>query len=190
MKVKVIGPRDKAPLPDDSVLVYTVSRATDWNRGLSPFFLGPCKLYGGYKSLTVENAHQYCKVYKCHTDADGNPTGEYWKWAKAGWANPRAVRYPMGKGAKPEYALWDGVKLGYIEARKKIYIPIYYAAVKKSEAYKKLRELYQTEKAIYLWDFDGYDYERLGMTLKEVANNPNRSMGHAFILAKMLEEGK
>lgn len=190
MKVKVIGPRDKEKLQDDATLIYTVSRSTEWSRGLSPFFLGPCLLYDGYESKTVENAWQYCKVYRCHTDAEGNPTAEYWKWAKQGWANPRAVRYTMGKGVKPEYSLWAGQKLGYIEARKKIYIPIYYNAVKNTDAYKKLRELYLTEPLIYLWDFDGYDYEKFGMTLKDVANNPDRGMGHAFILAKMLEEGK
>ena len=190
MKVKVIGPKDKEKLPDDATLVYTVSRSTEWSRGLSPFFLGPCKLYGGYASKTVENAWQYSKVYKCHIDSEGNPSAEYWKWATSGWLSPKAVRHPMGKGARPEYAWWDGKKLGYIEARKTIYIPLYYNAVKKSQAYQKLRELYQTEKVIYLWDFDGYDYEKLGMTLKDVANNPDRPMGHAFILAKMLEDGK
>lgn len=71
----------------------------------------------------MENAWQYAKVYKQHTH-NGAPTSDYWDWARAGWSNPSAVRFPMGRGAKPEYSLWDGQRLGYIEARKKIYAPL------------------------------------------------------------------
>jgi hypothetical protein len=35
----------------------------------------------------------------------------------------------MGRGAKPEYSLWDGERLDYIEARKRIYAPLYARAV-------------------------------------------------------------
>jgi hypothetical protein len=73
----------------------------------------------------MENAWQYAKVYSCHTNPNsGAPTQEYWKWAREGWNNPSPVRFPMGRGAKPEYSLWDSQRLGYIEARKKIYAPL------------------------------------------------------------------
>lgn len=138
----------------------------------------------------MENGWQYTKVYKQHTDASGDPTDEYWKWARKGWSDQWAHRYPMGKGAKPEYCLWDGEKLGYIEARKKVYVPLYWKAVKKTPAYKKLKQIYETtDQIIYLWDFDGYNYESLGMSLFDVINDPTRTMGHAFILARMLEKG-
>lgn len=42
----------------------------------------------------------------------------------------------------------------------------------------------------FLIDFDGYDHYELGMTLKDVLNNSNRSMGHAFVLAAMLMKEK
>ncbi len=190
MPVKVTGPRDgKKKLPDNSVLVFTVSRASDWSKGLSPFFCGPVELYGRFIAKNVENAWQFSKVYKEHTDSNGDPTGEYFKWAEAGWNDTKAHRYPMGKGAKPEYAWWNGEKLGYIEARKRIYVPLYASSVRKTVAYKKLRELYQTGDLIYLWDFDGYDNEAQGLSLKEVINDPSKPMGHAFILKKMLESG-
>lgn len=190
MAVKVIGPRDKEPLPDGSTLVYTVSRASDWSRGLSPFLCGPVKLYGSYKAYNVENAWQYAKVYKQHVGSDGNPTPEYFEWAKKGWLSKRAHRYPMGKGAKPEYSWWDGERLGYIEARKKIYVPLYARAVKKTGAYRKLRELYDAGENLYLWDFDGYLNEKFNMTMLEVLNNPDKIMGHAFVLKRMLEKGE
>lgn len=189
MDIKVIGPRDKKELPDNSVLVYTVSRASGWSRGLSPFFCGPVKLYGGYIAKNVENAWQFSKVYKVHIGQDGDPTDEYFEWAKRGWNDNRAHRYPMGKGAKPEYSWWDGERLGYIEARKKIYVPLYARAVGKTEAYRKLRDLCKDEENIYLWDFDGYDHDKLGMTMMDVLDNPTRPMGHAFVLKRMLDKG-
>jgi hypothetical protein len=32
----------------------------------------------------MENGWQYCKVYPCHVDSEGNPTNEYFEWAKKG----------------------------------------------------------------------------------------------------------
>lgn len=33
---------------------------------------------------------------------------------------------------------------------------------------------------------DGYDHDNLGMSLTEVLNNPQRKMGHAFVLKMLL----
>jgi hypothetical protein len=190
MPVRVIGPRDKEPLPEGAVFVNTTSRSKDWGRGFSPFLLGPCELYGGRIAQTVENAWQFSKVYKCHTDAEHNPTDEYWRWAETGWASRRAERYPMGKGAAPEYSLWDGRKLSYVEARREVYVPLYYAAVLGTPAFARLRELYLAGANLVLWDFDGYDNEKLGMSLGQVLDCHDRKMGHAFVLAAMLRKGK
>lgn len=131
-------------IPEGSVMVNTTSRSTEpWSAKLSPFFLGPISLYKDYISHNVENAWQYSKVYKHHLDPNGEPTEEYFNWACSGWGKIRADRYPMGKGTKPEYSYWDGKKLGYIEARKKIYIPLYIRAVVHTDSYKKLKNLYE-----------------------------------------------
>lgn len=183
----IVGPRDTDHLAGNSILVNTTSRSQDWGRGLSPFFLGPCELYSGYISKTVENAWQFAKVYPKYADINGDPADTYWKWAAEGWADSWAHRYPAGKGAKPLYSYWDGRKLSYIEARKEIYIPLYSKAVRESEAFARLKECVEVYDNVYLWDFDGYDYRRDGITLTQVMNNPRRSMGHAFVLAMMLE---
>ena len=94
----------------------------------------------------------------------------------------------MGKGAVPLYSLWDGVKLSYVEARKKIYFPGYAKAVATTAAFSQLLEEYRNKKEITLWDFDGYDHLKLGMTIKDVVNCPTRKMGHAFVLAHLLEK--
>jgi len=176
-KVFVYGTKDISP----HNIINTTSRSNTWSRGLSPFFLSPVNI----NAYNIENVWQYSKVYKEHIDEDGNPNEDYFLWRKNGFDTRRAVRYPMGKGVIPEYSFWYGEKLNYIDARKKIYYPIYSESVIKTEAYKKLYDIYMTEKEVHLWDFDGYDYSNT--TLLEVLNNPKRKMGHAFVLAALLK---
>lgn len=190
--VYVLGPRDikkVIALKKDGVptINTTSMEKVSWSRKLSPFFLGPVKLYGSYRSRNVENAWQYSKVYQEHIDHEGNPTQEYFKWAQNGWNTKRAIRYPMEKGKLPEYSYWDGKKLGYVEARKIIYLPLYIKAVVPTEAFKKLQVEKKTHDNIVLWDFDAYDHRALGMTYEQVLNNPTKKMGHAFVLAMLLE---
>lgn len=185
--VKVIGPRN----PKDKDAINTTSISNNWSCGLSPFHLGPVHLYGGLVSLNMENAWQYAKLYPEHADKNGNPTDAYWEWAKNGWGMKKAVRYPMGKGRSPICSLWDTQKLTYVEARKKIYIPLYVKSVVFTEAYVTLCTeallKFSNGEDVVLWDFDGYNHIEEGMTFDEVANCPNRKMGHAFVLAMMLE---
>jgi len=187
MTVNVCGFRDT---PKDKTVINTTSRSTTWNRGLSPFFCGPVDLYDIYTAKNVENAWQYAKVYSEHIDwesDDERPSESYFTWAQWGWNKTTADRYPMGKGRKPMYSYWNGEKLSYIEARRKIYAPIYAKAVEKTEAFAKLKEVYSSGEEIWLWDFDGYDFRSKGMTYEEVLLNEKRKMGHAFVLAMMLE---
>jgi len=139
------------------------------------------------KSQNVENAWQYSKVYNQFVDNDQNPTSEYFEWAKQGWNNSKAVRYPMGKGAIPLFSFWDGHKYSYVEARKKIYAPLYALAVERTLMFDLLQDMYKNDGEIWLWDFDSYDYEELGMTFEDVINCEDRKMGHSFVLAMMLE---
>ena len=182
--LRICGPRDKS---GPGTVVNTTSHDTGWGRGLSPFYLGPVGLYNGHRANVFENAWQYAKVYPQHVQSNGEPSEAYFRWAEAGWAKGRAVRYPMGRGKKPFYSYWDGEKLGYIEARKKIYIPLYSRLVADTGAFRKLKELYETEGTLWLWDFDGYDHVNLGMNLNDVVECKERKMGHAFVLAMLLE---
>jgi hypothetical protein len=176
-------------IPSNAIVIDTTSRSTNWTKGLSPFILKGGHLYKEYYSKNVENAWQASKVYSEFLDKNGNPSEEYFKWALNIWNSDYAYRYPMGKGRIPEYSYWDGEKLSYVEARKKIYIPIYSRAVKESDAFKKLIYLYKNEeKDIYLIDFDGYNHVKINKTLDEVINDPNKKMGHAFVIYAILTE--
>lgn len=182
--IYVIGPRDKAP---DCTVINVTSRSKDFGKKLSPFFLGPVRLYDKFVSKNVENAWQFSKLYPQHADEYGFPTKKYWMWAQKGWNDHYAHRYPMGKGKKPLHAWWNGEKLDYISSRKKIYLPLYWIAAHDTYSFRYLCELYAKRGKIALWDFDGYDYLNLDMSLEDVLNDPKRKMGHAFVLAMMLQ---
>jgi len=170
------------PNPYTGLEIDTTSRGK--NKDLSPFYLGPVPTYiPGRTAENVENLWQFSKVYSGYERYNLAP---FFIWRDKGWANPRAQRYPMGKGAKPLFSYWDGQQLDYVTARKVIYIPAYADAVIKTQSYKLLYYTMVSEQNVVLRDFDGYDYIKMGMTLKEVANNPSKTMGHAFVLAMLL----
>lgn len=187
--IKVINFKYQGEIGD---IINTTSRSDNWSKGLSPFFCGPVDLYKNYKSINVENAWQYSKVYGHldHTDDKGDPTTSYFKWAEAGWSKIHADRYPMGKGIRPEYSYWDGDKLSYIEARKKIYIPLYSQAVQKTFAYKHLKQEYSkfgTNETLYLLDFDAHNLDPTTIDYEKLWNNDQIKVGHAYVLAMLLE---
>ena len=184
--ITIIGPRDtKVP---GTVNTTSHSNAA-WSKGLSPFALGPISLYGSHTARIFENAWQFTKLYPEHADANGQPTNQYWTWAQTGWKSTKPFRYPLGKGRKPLCSLWNGRRLDYITARQQIYIPLYRNAVKQTDAYKTLEDLYLAQGHLTLFDFDGYDHRKLGMSFKDVINCPTRICGHAFVLAIMLTHG-
>lgn len=187
--VRVVGPSElKVAEAGPTPVVWTVSKATeDWQQDLSPFFLGPVPLYSGKQSRCMENAWQYAKVYADQVDDAQNPSAAYWAWAEAGWART-AVRYPKGKGAKPLYLWWEGEKLGYFEARRRVYWPLYRDAVRKTHGFSRLQVLHR-KGPLTLFDFDGFDHERQGLGLRQVSTQTTRPMGHAFILKAMLLYG-
>ncbi len=69
-------------------------------------------------------------------------TLEYFNWRQKLRANKYAVRYPVGFNHRHNclYAIADDSKeeLGYIESRKKIYIPVYTKLAKKERQFKQL----------------------------------------------------
>lgn len=179
--IEIVGPKDRKYFEGKRVLNVT-SCSTDFCKALSPMILGPCDLYRGFVSKTVENGWQYSKVYTGYDD-DGIPNMDYFKWAVSGWSNYRGVRYPMGKGVKPLYSFWNDECLDYIQARQKIYIPLYATAARKTSAFKTLKEMYDAGENIILFDFDGYISDD---SMKSIILNPNRSLGHSFVIKMML----
>lgn len=173
--------------PYSGMAISTTSNEGEY-RELSPFVLRVLEQTIG-KSVIFENLWQFSKVYK-RFDGGDKPLPEWYMWRADGWFGDRAVRYPMGKGAIPEYSYWQGKKLGYIEARKQIYTTEYGKWVVLTKSYKQLFDLYsklsEQGSNLILLDYDAYDHRKLGMTLKDVINEPKRKMGHAFVLMMLL----
>jgi hypothetical protein len=207
--IRIFAMRRPKPecLTKENWLVHNVTSTTKekWCLEFSPFFLGPIELYPNdkdgqmYIAKNMENAWPFCKVYKQFTDTDGeSPSEEYWKWAEKGWKDSKPHRFPLGRTAvKPLYSLWNGRKLNYIEARKTIYAPLYAKYVEQTDAYKKLNEIYikyccggdddKSKRPMALIDFDGWDHLGQGYNLEQVIDMEKPKMGHAFVLAGLLE---
>jgi len=183
--IRVAGKRDI--IPSGFLVIDVTSTSPFLGRELSPFLLGPVPLYWGMVSKNVENAWQYAKVYQQFVNRYGNPSRGYWEWARDGWKSKWATRYPMGKGTVPLYSFWAGEKLGYIEARRRIYIQLYWYQALGTDAFWWLVDS-AIDNNICLVDFDGYDHVELGMSLEDVIECESRKMGHAFVLAMMLTE--
>ncbi|MFA6359001.1 MAG: hypothetical protein WCY09_10185 [Candidatus Omnitrophota bacterium] len=181
--------RDYRILANHCQIIDTTSSSTHFG-GLSPFILGPCATYlPGVYAKNFENLWQYSKVYSPEHIISGNyplmHNNEWYKWRSEGWANPKAVRYPMGKGRKPAFLHWKGQNLDYVKARKEVYAMNYFANVIKTDSFKRLELLFRYNDLILL-DYDAYDHREMGRTLVDVINDPNKKCGHAFILAMIL----
>jgi hypothetical protein len=133
----------------------------------------------------MENAWQFSKVYPEHI-TNNCINDEYWEWAKEGWSNTKAIRYPFGRARKPLFSWWDGRRLDYVPARKAIYGPLYAEAVMKTQGFQHLQTLYRRYSNLVLLDFDAYAHKSFGMSLTDVLNNPKKKMCHAFVLAMLL----
>jgi hypothetical protein len=133
----------------------------------------------------MENAWQFSKVYPEHVDANGNPRARWYIWRGWGLMSTWAYRYPMSKGAVPLYSYLDGRKLNYIEARKELYVPLYKSLLGLvNPSLEKLVELCK-DKDVALWDFDGYHTDD---NFDTILNNPDKKMGHAFVLREVINE--
>lgn len=190
-EIIVLGPEEA---PKDATFpgfFNVTSRSKDWTRVFSPFTMGSVVLYDdapAYYARNVENCWQFSKVYREYLDENSNIKDEYWEWAKKGFECSNAIRYPKGKGAIPEFSYWDGERLGLVEARKKIYIPKYKEAMANVPQFQKLKQLYHELDKMFLWCYDGYNHKRLDMSYDDVIKNEERSMGHSFVVAMLLEE--
>ena len=165
-------------------------------------------------------------------------TPDYWKWRAKGINHKHPVRYPNGYGGKEKCicALWSAKnnilaelddiedeyaemeQLDYIEARKRIYVPLYIKLAKQNAEFAELRKKLENGENLQILDVDGPDdtiYEKNGkipapydtMTqgihgvtsevgsieiteenIKLLLNDPTQPFGHGYCLAVTLLE--
>lgn len=182
-QVITISFRDQ--LPSGYKEINCTSRGNEWAE-LSPFITRNIKAFDGMNSKNLENLWQFSKVYKLHL-TDGELNESYWKWRNAGLDSTFAYRYPMGKGAIPEFSWW-GERMDYVTARKKIYFPKYKESIINTQIFDKLKTLYVNGDLLAIRDFDVYRFDLLGMSFSDVLENKKKKAGHGFVLYKMLTE--
>lgn len=160
---------------------------------LSPFQLGPVPVPGVGFARRMENAYQFSKVYPAHLRGE-EILDTYHAWRAAGFASDRAIRAPMGRGARPAFTLLGEERLPYVAARTRAYFPWYRDAARHVPAFGQLQDLHvramRAGEPLTLVDFDGYDHHAVhGGHLGQVLRDESRIVGHGFVLAAMLTHG-
>lgn len=166
-------------------------------------------------AVNVEVAWQFSKVFSyvkengrlinvrerfITRDTEGNarPSAQWFAWRDAAYTNPRfvhthpefernkmQVRRPFPGGSVVAFWYWDGKILDSVQARQQIYAALYEKFVKRTEGYKQLRRAMQRGKDVFIYDRDGYDWQRLGMTPADCLR-AGHSFGHGMVTAFLL----
>jgi hypothetical protein len=160
-----------------------------------------------------------CEV---HMDPINNtPTEAYWKWRQDGFTNKYPVRYPNSYDGKRDVVCHiirkrlsgEVIKLGYVEARIRIYCKAYWITVKKHPKFKELVRMHENGEDLLILDVDGPQYNQFGVPYCNVqqgvlgdegvgtieANeqniiallrNTDRPFGHGYTLATLIQNKK
>lgn len=141
-----------------------------------------------------------------------NLTPEYWAWRQKGMDAPYAVRYPPGFGAMSQcvglLAETEGGyagPLGYVDARKALYVPLYCRLARRSPLLAELRAAYLRGARLLIAEVDGPHQESLAhyqqahgvgpdfierdtvvaneANLRVLLNDPLHPFGHGYCLA-------
>ena len=164
-----------------------------------------------YKTVPEQKQVQWygswCHPHEVHLDGEGIPTEEYWEWREKGMRNKTAVRYPVGfyerrKCLGTYFEESDGAYslLGYIEARKKIYVQLYKDYVQNHPVFLNLKKLLEEGTNLQINEVDGptyhheYPYNKVVKgsieinkdTIEALLNNPKQPFGHGYTIAGLL----
>ncbi len=176
----------KDVVPGDYEVINVTSRGINKWKEFSPFMVRPF-YYDNILVQNIENFWQFSKVYEEHIDSNDEIKPEWFEWRLNGWKSKYAYRYPMGKGRKPKFLYWNGDRLTYIEARKKVYFPYYAYSIKDLQIFKDLQTKYLNNEKLAILDFDVYRFDLLGMSLDDVINCETKKAGHGFVIYKLLK---
>lgn len=139
-------------------------------------------------------------------------TSEYFQWRNAGFANPYAVRYPVGYNYRNTVVCSydnDGNRLDYVSARKQIYTKVYSRLAKQTPEFQELRQKLLAGTNLLIVDVDGPHQESLDHykklynvddnfiekhsmlatteNLNIVLYDTKHSFGHGYVLAAALQ---
>ena len=137
---------DCSHIPNVIIINATSAQAKDNPNRLDYSPMTP--IAGGYKGFW--NFESYWQSGKVYEDIPRQKTLNYWQTLTA----PKR-RYPGSKGKRVLYAEWNGNQYNYVESRKQVYVPEYYALIKDKPSIAKYQQLLQQGTNIVVYDFDG-----------------------------------
>lgn len=170
----------------------------------------------GAQKIHLSNKHPNSRIIwehpeEQHIDEENNELlPAYWAWREKGICNPYAVRYPNGFEGRHMclYSYWEGEKLNYIQARKKIYCGEYARLAPPTAAFQDLyRALHEEDENLLLIEVDGPDptltyppYDQISLkdpcmimnehNIRLLVNDERKPFGHGFVLAALLLDGE
>lgn len=168
---------------------------------LSPFYIGPVVSSDGVTANIFEIFWQCGKVYPCHDDA-GKPNAAFFTWRNDFYAKTvcskdlmRHACHDLGYEHKDAryFAYFDQAKkeyipLGYVESRKKIYMPEYAKLVANAESFKWMKSLVDQGKKIALVDFDVCNYNEACAMEKQYQAYVNKCVKNKTTPTQTLED--
>ena len=168
---------------------------------LSPMRLGPVTDMAGNTAKLFENYWQFSKMWPTagHCEKRGErecaPTNEWYQFRKRGFALEKGKRRPLPKRQYgfPKYSIYNGQAMGYVESRKKIYVPYYYYLIRDLPVIRAMRKEMEKGEKYMIVDNDGpprEDYPN-GMELslenwRKMINDPSAPFGHGYVVAAVL----
>lgn len=179
-------------------------------KNLSPLFLGPVYDPDGNEYVTFENLWQYNKVYPQlgHWDPiNKKPTEKWYSWREKGMTKlkgGKGIRTPdevsklkKSGSVKPIGAWWeingDYQLLGYIPARKQIYVPKYIEAIEQTEEYQELKKLADNGNGLLIIELDGPPLSEFPNGIRATKRNIDAALnderypyGHGYVIAAQL----
>lgn len=179
-------------LPDDAPILTRVNvTSAQGTRNADRLAFSPMNsvpgLYKGFHCF--ENYWQSGKVW----EGISHDQSRAWWLAQT---EPKR-RYPLGKSKRVLYARFPGVDgdLDYVESRKQVYVPEYFAyMMSRSDRAKELRERVLKGENMVVFDFDGprdedgepMCVELTPQLLLEKLHDTRHPFGHGYIVAAYL----
>lgn len=168
---------------------------------LSPFFLVPDRfeetmpdgtVVPRKKVTCIENLWQATKVEaSLSRESSGEPPlDRWWKRRNDVWADQTPHRHVLAKSDRTHPSegrhYWNGEYISYEEARKRIYIPFYWRAAEKTDAFEALVDMRKRGVNFQIIGPDGRNVDPV-LGLYGELNVLTRPFGHELVLVAMLK---
>jgi len=168
---------------------------------LSPMKLGPIVDMQGNRAKLFENYWQFSKMWPTagHCRVSGNnlcaPSAKWREFRARGFASDKPKRRPLPKKQYgfPKFSYYNEEPQGYVESRKRIYVPLYYYLIRDLPVIAAIREQLVRGEKLMIVDNDGppRDLYPHGMEMTErnwrkMIDDPSVPFGHGYVVAAVL----